>query len=143
MPRFWPFCLAATLTIIVISCGGSSSPTSPSSSYITPHNLQMNRTSSWGPLRGSGFGGFFLSSIKNTGAGCASSTTVSVQFSNEAGDADGTAYQMKETGATSLRTLKIRPQEIVALTTIARVPDRICRAGCTYVLNISANSVNC
>ena len=142
MPRFWPFCLAATLTIIVISCGGSSSPTAPSSSYITPHNLQQEGGSDWGSFCTSIGGCRFGTSIKNTGAGCASSTAVTVQFYDETGAAYGSAYQMGATGG-SLASRTIRPQEVVAISTINTFRSGLINYYKTYELSISANSVNC
>ena len=88
-------------------------------------------------------GCFYDASIKNTGQGCATNTAVTIRYFSDAVQV-GSTYAMKATNG-DLRTIKIRPGEVVSLRTVNRVSGQVIRRGGerTYRLDISTDTVAC
>ena len=104
--------------VLIAGCGGSS-PTAP-----TPQaNLVQDGGMSWTGCIGSSC--YFNTSLKNTGVGCATATTLVLRFYTAQNVQDGTDYQMGGFVGNGLASVIIRPQEIVPVRSINYVPPGI------------------
>jgi hypothetical protein len=120
------------------SCGGAS--TSPSEQPVPKANLQITGQGSWTScVLGDCF---FSASIQNTGTGCASGTTLVARIFDSANAQVGSDIQMGGSGA-SLSGMTIRPNEVVAVTSIARVSSQFIARTSTYRLAPTWNDVRC
>jgi hypothetical protein len=143
--KMFGFALVAAL--VTLACG-SSSPTTPTSTYVAPlasPNLVQSGGNDFGTVCFGSYtpiGCYFNTAIKNTGSGCARNTSVSVQFYDEAGNTMGAAHGMGVVGGT-LSGLTIRPGQVVAIRSMTRVPGHIVEAPGTFRLSISQDTVAC
>jgi hypothetical protein len=137
--------LLCVLTSVSFACGGgSNTPTAPSTPPPPPPLPQAD-------IRPSGQGSWtscidildvcsFDVSIQNVGQGCATGTTVVVRFFDMTDRQVGSDVQM---GSPLLASRTIRPNEILAVTSISRVPGSTARAATKYQLFPTWTNVPC
>lgn len=133
--------LLVVSALMVLGCGGNS-PTTPSAPPPPPAaNLVSSGQGNWSVCSPSG-SCLFLASIQNTGAGCATNTSVVVRFYNSASAQVGADIQMGGQG-TSLSGRIIRPSEVVGLASVSLVSSTVVSGTATYQLFPTWTNVAC
>ena len=103
---------------LALACGGSGSPTAPPPAPMIQALLQGYGQWSWGDCFGD-LGCYFQTSIQNVGTGCASGTSVVVRFYDVNNSPLGFETRLDVTPPGRLSALTIRPNEIVALSSLS------------------------
>jgi hypothetical protein len=104
------------------ACGDDGPATTPTPPPTPAASLQLSGQGSFANCSSLvGLCSAFQASLQNVGPGCASGTTVVARFFNASNAQVGSDVQMGAAGA-SLSGLVIRPQEIVAILSVAPVP---------------------
>ena len=104
---------------LAAACGGSGSPTAPPPpAPMTQAFLQGFGQWSWGNCFGD-LGCYFQTSIQNVGPGCASGTSVVVRFYDVNNSPLGFETRMGVSPPGVLSALTIRPNEIVAVSSLS------------------------
>jgi hypothetical protein len=129
---------ALVVGLSLSACGGS--PAAPTPPPILSADIRLSGQGSWtGCFLGDCF---FSASIENVGAGCASGTSLVARLFDASNQQVGSDIQMGGSGS-SLSARTIRPQEVVAVTSLLRVSaDFIARSN-TYRLFPAWNNVAC
>lgn len=110
-----PVAAASLVFVLAAGCGGGS-PTAPTP--IAQAFLQGSGQWSWGNCLGD-LGCYFLTSIQNVGSSCASGASVVVRFYDVNNAQRGSDAQMGVGPPGFLSTLTIRPDEIVAISSLS------------------------
>jgi hypothetical protein len=112
-----PVAAALLVFVLVAGCGGGS-PTAPTPAPIARALLQGSGQWSWGNCLGD-LGCYFLTSIQNVGPSCASGTSVIVRFYDVNNAQRGSDTRMGVGPPGVLSALTIRPNEIVAISSLS------------------------
>lgn len=131
-------CLAVLCALLAAGCG--SSPTAPTPAPIPTAVLQITGQGSW-TLCTSFNDCLFTASIQNTGAGCATNTTIVARFFDANNVQLGSDVQMGASGSLSGRT--IRPGEIVPIVSLIPVQANVTTKVQSYRLFPTWSDVRC
>ena len=113
-----PLAAVALVLALAAACGGSNSPTAPTPAPMAQAFLQGSGLWSWGNCLGD-LGCYSQTSIQNVGSRCAFGTSVVVRFYDSNHVQRGSDIRMDVSPPGSLSALTIRPNEIVAVSSVS------------------------